>query len=127
MRYLLKTFKFLALLALPVTLILFCFSEFVITLAGGDEFSGNGFAVKMMTLVYILIFCIYPLRILVRVHQLNRSFFIAYSCSLILSLIFVNPLLSNFELKGAFMGLIINQLCLGVYWLISLKRLNFLK
>lgn len=125
--YLIRIFKYLTAFAIPVFLLFVIFPEFIITVAGGEEFSGNGFAIQMMALVYILIFSFFPFRILVRVYQLNRSFFIAYSCSLVLSLIFVNPLLSTFGLKGAFIGLMMNQMCLAIYWYFSLKRLNRLK
>ena len=126
-QYLFSTFKKLALLAIPLVALMFIFPDFLIVLAGGEEFAGYGYTIRLMMIVYVLIFSIYPLRILIRVHLMNRAFLYAFSLSLICSLLFVNPLLSNFGLAGAFAGLALSQLCIGLYWFFSLRSKKVLE
>jgi O-antigen/teichoic acid export membrane protein len=108
-----------------VLLIAFLFSNQIITLAGGPEYAEYAFLVKGMALLYFVIFAGYPIRMAIRMMVLNRLFFIGYVISFLFSLISFNYLLKEWNLWGAIIGLIINQLILLTYWQYALVKKEF--
>lgn len=125
-RYLLKISLKSSLLFGGMLLVLFFFSESVITLVGGDHYAPYSFIVKGMVLLYVFIFIGYPIRIAIRILVLNRVFFTGYLLSFIFSLLSFNFLLSNWGMDGAIIGLIFSQLITLVYWQFVLKKHNFI-
>ncbi len=114
--YILTTGKKAGLIFLPVLLIIFLFSEYIIVLAGGEAYAGYGFLLRGMAVLYVLIFINQPLRIAIRVLILNRYFLYGYLLSLGFAIISSAYLLSNFGLLGAIAGLAGSQLILIIFW-----------
>lgn len=106
-------------------LILFLFSDAIIVLAGGEQFREYGFLVKGMSLLYVIIFTGYPIRIAIRALVLNRFFFKGYLLTFLFGLTTSYLLLSLFQLAGAITGLILSQLILLVYWQAQLQKNQF--
>ncbi|TVQ67112.1 MAG: hypothetical protein EA360_03260 [Balneolaceae bacterium] len=107
-------------------LILFIFSDFIIVLAGGEQFREYGFLVKGMALLYALIFTGYPIRIAIRALVMNKIFFKGYLLTFLFGLLSSYLLLSFFQLTGAIAGLIFSQLILLIYWQSELQKKHFL-
>lgn len=104
-------------------LIVFClFSDDIIGLTAGSQYLPYTFLMPLMAVLYVIIFVSYPVRILLRVHILNRTFFIGYALSFIASLFSFHFLLEQFGLWGACIGLMMNQLIMFVYWNVELKK-----
>lgn len=115
-RYILTTGKKAGLVFMPVLVIIFLFSEYIIVLAGGDAYAGYGYLLRGMAVLYVLIFINQPLRIAIRVLILNRYFLYGYLLSLVFAMISSAYLLSNFGLMGAIAGLAGSQLILIIFW-----------
>lgn len=107
-------------------LILFIFSDYIIVLAGGEQFREYGFLVKGMSVLYALIFAGYPIRIAIRALVLNKIFFKGYVLTFIFGLLSSYILLSQFNLAGAIAGLIVSQLILLTYWQLQLQKKAFI-
>lgn len=99
---------------------LFASSGRVIGWAGGSAYEGYGYVVKGMSLLYGLILLSYPLRILIRIQLMNRSFFAGYVAAFLFSLVFCRYLLSHWGLSGMLAGLMANQLLMMGIWTYSL-------
>lgn len=108
-----------------VVLILFLFSEPVIRLAGGNKYVPYAYVVKGMAILYLIIFAGYPIRIAVRMMAMNDVFFAGYVGSFVFSLLSFNFLLNEWQLWGAILGLIINQLILILFWQYCLAKKKF--
>jgi O-antigen/teichoic acid export membrane protein len=115
-----------ALLFGTVLLLLFIFSEQVIYLAGGAKYVSYNYVIKGMAVLYFIIFVGYPVRMAVRMMLLNRIFFVGYAISFGVSLVSFNFLLKEYQLWGAIMGLIINQLILITFWQYFLAKKKFI-
>ena len=109
-----------------VLIVLFIFSKEVIVLAGGEQFIEYAFVVKGMTILYSFIFIGYPVRMAIRMLLLNRVFFSGYLFSLVFSLASYHFLLSNWNINGAILGLIISQIIVIIYWQYILYRKQFI-
>lgn len=101
---------------------LFFNSKSIIILFGGAQYENYHFVIKMMAILYVFIFLSYPIRIEVRVQVLNKIFFTGYALSFMSSIITFHYLLQHFALKGAIIGLLINQIIMIVYWYLELNR-----
>lgn len=110
---------------LGLLIILFVFAEPIITLAGNDSFSPYAYVLRGMILLYALIIIAYPIRLLIRIAELNKYYFTAYFISLAFSLASYRFLLSNYHVSGAIAGLIVNQLILQITWLVVLQKKQF--
>jgi O-antigen/teichoic acid export membrane protein len=107
----------------PVLLLLFFFSDQVMSLAGGEAYVEYGYAVKGMVGLYALIFVGLPLRMSMRILVLNRFFFQGYLFSLAFSMLACNYLLQHWQMMGAIIGLMASQvIVLGYYNYILLKQ-----
>lgn len=101
---------------------LFVFSEDVLRIAGNVDFAPYAYVLRGMIILYAVIIIAYPIRLLIRITELNRSYFVAYLISFLFSLLSYNFLLSHFGVQGAVFGLIINQLILQATWLTVLNK-----
>jgi O-antigen/teichoic acid export membrane protein len=113
-----------ALLFLPVLGFTFLFAEQIMVIAGGSEYSEFAYVLRGMSLLYVFIFLGQPIRLIIRALLLNKHFFYAYLISLSFALVFGHPLLSNYGLSGAIMGLIGSQILLMAYWSFVLHKKN---
>lgn len=105
--------------------LLFYFAEEVLSFAGNAEFTPYAFVVRGMVILYIIIIVAYPIRLLIRITELNKSYFTAYLISFLFSLLSYQFLLTRFGVSGAIIGLIINQLILQATWLAVLNKKQF--
>lgn len=105
---------------------LFIFSDFVISLVGGEKYLPFSYIVKGMSVLYLFIFIGYPVRISIRILILNRVFFIGYLLSFIFSLLSFNYLLGHFGVNGAILGLIFSQIITLIYWQFILVKHKFI-
>ncbi len=101
---------------------LFLFAEQILRFAGSAEFVPYAYVLRGMVFLYAIIIVAYPIRLFIRVTELNKSYFIAYLISCVFSLASYQLLLSHFGVTGAIVGLIINQLILQATWLVVLKK-----
>lgn len=102
--------------------LLFFFAEETLRIAGNATFIPYAYVLRGMILLYAVITVAYPIRLLIRVTELNKSYFTAYLISFLFSLISYNLLLTHLGVSGAILGLIINQLILQATWLAVLKK-----
>ena len=110
---------------LPMSIILglmFVFADYIIIWAGGDAYMEYGFVIRWMVILYVFILVNYPVRILIRLHEMNHLFLVGYILSFVFSLISAHYLLSNHQLIGAIIGLGINQIILFAIWQYSLNK-----
>ncbi|MCC6372238.1 MAG: oligosaccharide flippase family protein [Bacteroidia bacterium] len=114
-----------AFIFIPVLFLLFLFSDQAITAIGGPTYLSYGYVIKLLAVLYAVIYIGYPIRIGIRLLVINRSFFIGYLISFLFSLISFRYLLSVGNLTGAVAGLVINQLLMLAYWQYTLKIKNF--
>ena len=119
----------LAYVFIPVLLLVFIFSSFLITLAGGKDFTEYAFVLKGLSILYIFILLSQPLRFYFRSMQMNSHFFYAYFNSLVFALSTSHWLISAYGLQGAIAGLIGSQILLLTYWsiILQLKNINLWK
>lgn len=125
-KYLLKLTLNGLLLFGSILLLLFMFPNKAMTLAGGIQYVKYSFLVQFMAILYLIIFLGYPIRILIRIQLLNQSFFIGYLFACLFTLISFQWLLVHFNVTGAVLGLISNQIIMLVYWQFQLKKNQFL-
>jgi O-antigen/teichoic acid export membrane protein len=109
-----------------ILLLLFIFPNKAITLAGGIQYVKYGFLVQFMAVLYLIIFLGYPIRIMIRIKLLNKSFFFGYLCAFVFTLLSFQWLLVNYSISGAILGLIFNQLIMLLYWQFQLKKNHFI-
>ena len=105
--------------------LLFLFAREVIVTVGDAAFGPYAFVLRGMVVLYAVIIVAYPVRLLIRVTELNRSYFTAYLASFLFSLLSYRYLLGTFGVSGAVAGLIINQLILQATWLVVLQKKRF--
>lgn len=105
-----------------ILLVMFVFADQIILLAGGKAYITYGFVIRWMVLLYVIILVNYPVRMLIRLHEMNHLFLSGYIISFALSLSTASYLLSNFQLTGAIIGLGLNQLVLFAIWQYSLHK-----
>ena len=105
--------------------LLFVFAEEIIVWVGDAAFGPYAFVLRGMVLLYAVIIVAYPIRLLIRVTELNRSYFTAYLASFLFSLVSYRYLLGTYGVSGAVAGLIINQLILQATWLVVLQKKQF--
>ncbi len=103
-------------LFLAVLFILFMFSEQVMLIFGGEKYIAYSYIVKWMTLLYVMIYLSYPLRMAIRLAKQNQFIFIGYLLSFLFSVGSFHFFLKYWSLAGAVVGLMINQLLLMAYW-----------
>jgi len=101
---------------------LFIFAEDVLRITGDLAFVPYAYVLRGMTVLYAIIIIAYPIRLLIRITELNKSYFVAYLISFLFSLLSYHFLLSHFGVLGAVFGLIINQLILQATWLTVLNK-----
>jgi O-antigen/teichoic acid export membrane protein len=104
---------------------IFIFSNEIIILAGGIKYQQYGYVVKIMVILYFVIFLNYPTRIAIKVIVLNKIFFYGYVISFVFSVTSFHFLLNYFGLSGAVFGLVINQFVMFLYWQNQLKINQF--
>lgn len=108
-----------------VLLLLFIFSEEIITLSGGEKYRSYHYLVKGMSLLYFILFAGYPIRMSIRMLILNKTFFMGYVFSFVFTLISYTYLLKTWQLSGVIIGLIANQVVMLVYWQYQLTKTKF--
>jgi O-antigen/teichoic acid export membrane protein len=107
---------------LPMLVLGFFAGEQIIVLAGGIQYQSFGFVIQGLSLLYAFIYFSQPIRILMRIHVLNKFFFMGYLLTLGFAMITSNSLISTWGLSGVISGLIVSQLLLIVYWYWILNR-----
>ncbi len=105
--------------------VLYTFAGPVITLVGDASFAEYTFVLRGMVILYVVIVVAYPVRLLIRVTELNKSYFTAYLISFLFSAASYHFLLGYFGVAGAIVGLVINQLILQLSWLLVLGKKQF--
>lgn len=120
-----RTLTGLQLAVLAGLLLLFFFAEDVIRITGNAEFVPYAYVLRGMAVLYAIIIIAYPVRLFVRITELNKSYFAAYLISFLFSLVSYHFFLSHFGVLGAVSGLIINQLILQATWLVVLHKNQF--
>lgn len=108
-----------------VLVILFAFSNSIIVLVAGEQYSLYGYLIKGMCILYAVVFIGYPSRLYIRILLLNKSFFFGYLISFIFSVLLSYFLLSKWQLNGVIIGLVINQLILLIFWNYKLLKKGF--
>jgi O-antigen/teichoic acid export membrane protein len=108
-----------------ITLLLLLFPKYIMRAAGGSNFEEYSYVVQGMTILYLLIFIGYPIRMSIRVLALNKSIFIASLLAFLFSAIAASFLLTQFALAGVIAGLIISQLIALIYWQYTLMQHKF--
>lgn len=121
-RFLIRFFKLSIYLYLPVALIFSIGSKWLLGFIGGGMYLSYQYLLLGMLVLYFFILLSYPLRLSIRIHGLERSFFEAYLINLIFSALSFHLLLSTWGVMGALIGLGISQLVLSVYWLYTLNH-----
>ncbi|UTW67938.1 oligosaccharide flippase family protein [bacterium SCSIO 12643] len=106
--------------------VVFVFSEQIIQLAGGAQYVSYAYVIKGMSVLYLIIFIGYPIRLSIRALILNKNFFLGYLISLGFSLISFKYLLHNWGLIGAISGLIASQIIVLTYWQFILIQKKFI-
>ena len=125
-QYLIKISIYGAIFFGIILTLFFLFSYHIMVLAGGYQYEKYSFIVKIMSVLYVFIFLSYPFRIMIRVLLLNKVFFFFFFIFFVFFLLSFHLFLYFFELSGAILGLIINQIILMLYWQNHLKKNNFL-
>ena len=105
--------------------VLYAVAGQVITLVGDAAFAEYTFVLRGMVLLYAVIVIAYPIRLLIRVTELNKSYFTAYLISFLVSAASYQFLLGYFGVAGAIVGLLLNQLILQLSWLLVLSKKQF--
>lgn len=101
------------------------FSNPILTVIGGEDFSKYHLVLSAMSVLYLIIIIGYPLRLIIRILDLNKFYFVAYLLSFVCSLLTYQLLLQHFGIVGAVLGLISNQLILQSVWLYILNKKQF--
>ncbi|MFM8741607.1 MAG: lipopolysaccharide biosynthesis protein [Cytophagales bacterium] len=109
-----------------VLAILFLFSNEIIHVAGGEQYDHYAYLLKGMALLYLIIFVGYPIRIAIRIKEMNHLIFIGYVLSFVFSVLFAKFLLKEYQLLGALIGLIANQLILLLFWQYNLIKHHYI-
>jgi len=109
-----------------VLLVLFIFSSPIIQLAGGEKYLPYAYLIRGMAVLYFIIFVGYPIRMAVRMMVMNHIFFMGYAVSFVFSLLSFHFLLREWQLWGAIIGLIVNQLILISFWQYFLVSKQFI-
>ncbi|MFN8436382.1 MAG: hypothetical protein U0V72_01995 [Cytophagales bacterium] len=107
-----------------VLLVLFVFADSIILLVGDQKYADYSFVIRWMSILYLIIYLGYPVRMYIRVLSLNKYFFIGYLLSFTFSVLSFSFLLKNYELTGAVIGLIINQILMIFFWQYQLVLKN---
>lgn len=109
-----------------VVIPLFLFPGAIMRLAGGDAYVPYAFVIRGMAVLYLIIIIGYPVRMAVRMLVVNHIFFMGYVLTFLFSIATVNVLLKTWQLQGAMVGLIVNQLILIAFWSYGLAKKQFL-
>jgi O-antigen/teichoic acid export membrane protein len=106
--------------------ILFFFSKEIMHVAGGQQYDSYAYLLKGMALLYLIIFVGYPIRMAIRIKEMNHLIFIGYVLSFVFSALFAKFLLKEYQLLGALIGLIANQLILLLFWQYNLIKHHYI-
>ncbi len=101
------------------------FSKQIMFFIGGADYQQFHGVLIGLSFLYVLIFAAYPIRISIRILELNKIFFTAYAVSFVISLLSFQFLLKNFSIYGAIIGLIMNQLVMILLWQYTLSKNKF--
>lgn len=115
---------FLSILILGL-IIIAVFSNPLLSLFAKETISKYYQVLSALAVLYLIILIGYPLRLIIRILDLNKYYFIAYLLSFVFSLLTYQLLLQEFGIVGAVIGLIINQLILQSVWLYILNKKQF--
>jgi O-antigen/teichoic acid export membrane protein len=75
-----------------------------------------------MTVLYVCIVLVYPLRMLIRAAEMNRSYFFAHVVSLGFIVLLSPFIIGRLGASGIVAGMILSQLILGLLWLRQLNN-----
>lgn len=109
-----------------VLAILFFFSSEIMHAVGGQQYDSYAYLLKGMAFLYLIIFVGYPIRMAIRIKEMNHLIFIGYVLSFVFSALFAKFLLKEFQLSGALIGLIANQLILLLFWQYNLTKHQYI-
>ncbi len=106
--------------SIPIILLLLfmcIFSEDLMEIVFGKQFINYHTLIYYMSVLYIVIFLIYPIRIYIRINLLHSKFFIGHLFSFLFSTISSYFLIQKLNLFGVVLILLLNQLIMAIYWL----------
>jgi O-antigen/teichoic acid export membrane protein len=115
-----------AALVIPVLLVVIFFARFIFYIAGGAQYTSYAIILQGMSVLYLVIFLGYPVRIAIRVLLMNKSFFTGYCVTAVFSLLAAASFIRCWGVGGVIAGLAINQLLMIGYWLFILQKRNFI-
>ncbi len=116
-----QSLLFFAALLIPIVL----FSKEIFGWVGGAAYTPYYYVLQGLAILYFIIIIGYPIRIAIRIIELNRIFFLGYLITSILGVFTYNFLLENFGLYGALAGLMMNQIIMLILWQITLTHQKF--
>ncbi len=116
-----KSVLVFALLSLPLIL----FSKSIMQIIGGSEYLPYHGVLIGLSILYLIIFAGYPVRISMRILELNKVLFKGYLLAFLVGLVSFQILLKNYALNGAIAGLILNQLIMIAVWQLALNKKQF--
>ncbi len=99
-----------------ILVFVFVFANTIIATLGGEDYRKYGYVVRLVAVLYCVIFYGYSWRIKVRVQERNRLFFMGYVLATLFTLISFHFLLKFFTLYGVVFILICSQLISVFYW-----------
>jgi len=114
--YLLRLLKKMLLIILPILVALSLFSRQVLMLMGGATYGQYYYLMIGLSIIYLIITIGYPVRIYIRVKQLNRQYFTGYLLAMIFTVSTAQLLLKNWQLSGVLAGMLVVQCIIIGYW-----------
>jgi O-antigen/teichoic acid export membrane protein len=126
--YLLKVCIFGGTVVLLLAIFLSVFSEQIINLLYGQEYSGYGYVLIWYSIISIFSYFVLTLTIGLRTLENTKPQFISYVVTVIFSVLAANVFVTKFELNGALAGMLINQVIMLIvaafFFLRTCKHLN---
>ena len=126
--YLLKVCIFGGTVVLLLAIFLSVFSEQIINLLYGQEYSGYGYVLIWYSIISIFSYLVLTLTIGLRTLENTKPQFISYVVTVIFSVLAANVFVTKFELNGAMAGMLINQVIMLIvtafFFLRTCKHLN---
>jgi O-antigen/teichoic acid export membrane protein len=106
-------------------LLIALFPEFIIGALGGSAYLPYSYMVQGMALLYLIIFIGYPVRVAIRIHVMNREYFLGYVLTFVAGIASFQYLLEHFALWGVIIGLMMNQIILLTFWQYLLTKKSY--
>lgn len=126
-QYLLSLSKKTLIGTLPLLIILSAFAGNVMSWAGSESFKPYAFIIYGLSFIYLVIIAGIPVRLSMRIQQLNNHYFTGYVLSTLFGIGFAPILIPHWGLMGVLIGLLVTQLLTLGYWLFILEKKKILQ